>query len=156
MTNLSNPNLKFEIPSSIETHKIIKGLYPYKLASNDINQKGVTSAYFKKGYSPKEYYIIDNLPYLDNLEYILYNNKIHIYFPDYSYEKSNSIYQKENLEGKITYNIELEINNKITTYSSLTPIIEVPYYPFLNYKISGYLSYQYATNYKSNYFTLLL
>ena len=156
MSNLSNPTLKFEVPNSIETHKIIKGLYPYKLASNDINQKGVTTAYFKKGYSPKEYYQIENLPYLDNLEYILYNNKIHIYFPDYSYEESNSIYQKENLEGKIIYNIELEINNKITTYTSLTPLIEVPYYPFLNYKISGYLSYQYATNYKSNYFTFLL
>ena len=156
MSNLSNPTLKFEVPNSIETHKIIKGLYPYKLASSDLNQKGVTTAYFKKGYSPKEYYKIDNLPYLDNLEYLLYNDKIHIYFPDYTYEETNSIYQKENLEGKITYNIELEINNKITTYTSLTPIIEVPYYPFLNYKISGYLSYQYATNYKSNYFTFLL
>ena len=73
---------------------------------------------------------------------------------NYIYENTKSIYQKENLEGRITYNVELQFNEYTKTYSSFEPIVEVPYYPFLEYKISGYLSYEYATNYKSNYFTL--
>jgi len=154
MEEISNEDNKFLIPSSIEKKEIIKGLYPYKLAINEVNKKGVTSAYFKKKYAPKEYYTIDPLPTLDSLDYIYYNDSLHIYFNDYSYENTKSIYQKENLEGRITYNVELQFNEYTKTYSSFEPIVEVPYYPFLEYKISGYLSYEYATNYKSNYFTL--
>ena len=156
MKEIANPNLKFNIPKNIETHNIVKGLYPYKLATKEINPKGVIKSYFKKGYAPKEYYNIEPLPNLTNLEYIYYNDLIHIYFPDLSYPKSNSIYKKENLEGRITYNVDVIFNDYVKTYSSIEPLIEIPYYPFLEYKISGYLSYEYATNYKSNYFTLLL
>lgn len=156
MEEISNPNLHFNIPSSIETHNIVKGLYPYKLATSEINLKGITSAYFKKGHSPTSYYEIEPLPNLENLDYIYYDDTLHIYFNNYDYKKTSSIYQRENLEGRITYNIELQFNDYIKTYTSLEPIIKVPYYPFLEYKISGYLSYEYATNYKSNYYTLEL
>ena len=156
MEEICDPSLKFYIPTSIETHNIVKGLYPYKLATNDLNFKGITSAYFKKGTSPLSYYEITPLPNLVNLDYIYYNDMLHIYFDNYDYDKTNKIYQRENLEGRITYNIELQFDNYTKTYTSLEPIIEVPYYPFLEYKISGYLSYEYATNYKSNYYTLEL
>lgn len=156
MDEISNPNLSFDIPSSIESHNIIKGLYPYQLATNEINQKGIISAYFKKGHAPTSYYQIPPLPILDNLDYIYYNDILHIYFNNYEYEKTNNIYKRENLEGRITYNIELQFDDYIKTYTSYEPIVEVPYYPFLEYKISGYLSYEYATNHKSNYYTLTL
>ena len=154
MEEVAKKNQTFEIPKSIESYNIVNGLYPYKLATNDINPKGVISAYFKKNSRPKSYYEVTPLPTLDNLEYIYYDDKLHIYFNDLSYTDNKKIYKRENLEGKITYNVELIINDFVYTYTSLTPIIEVPYYPFLKYKISGYLSYQYATNYKSNYLTL--
>ena len=156
MGEVANPNSKFTIPSSIEEKTIIKGLYPYKLAPTNLNFKGVIKSYFKKSATPTNYYEIAPLPNLENLEYIYYNDSLHIYFDDYSYENTSSLYNKENLEGKITYNVDVNINNKITTYTSLEPIIKVPYYPFLEYKISGYLSYENATNYKSNYYTLEL
>ena len=154
MKEVSEENHSFYIPNSISSYNIIKGLYPYQLATSEVNYKGVTSAYFKKGFGPTSYYNIESLPNIDNLEYIYYDDKIHVYFDNYDYEDNNKLFKRENLEGKITYNVEVEINNNITTYSSLEPLVEIPYYPFLKYKISGYLSYQYATNYKSNYYTL--
>lgn len=156
MEEVSSPNKKFTKPNSIESYNIVKGLYPYKLATSELNTKGIISAYFKRGYAPTSYYEISPLPNLENLDYIYYNDTLHIYFNNYEYQKSSALYKRENLEGRITYNIDLEINGQIKTYTSLEPIIEVPYYPFLEYKISGYLSYEYATNYKSNYYTLEL
>ncbi len=156
MNEIADKSKTFSIPTSIKTHKIIKGLYPYKLATNEVNSKGVVSAYFKENCIPKEYYKINPLPILDNLEYLYYDNKIHVYFNNYERQKNSSIYNSDNLEGRITYNVEINFNNKTKTITSLEPIVEVPYYPFLEYKISGYLSYEYATNYKSNYFTFNL
>ena len=156
MEEIADPSLKFNIPSSIIEKTIVKGLYPYKLATNDINPKSTIKSYFKKSATPTQYYEVTPLPNLTNLEYIYYDNLIHVYFDDYSYQNQNTLFKRELTEGRITYNVEVNFNNKIKTYTSLTPYIEVPYYPFLEYKISGYLSYEYATNYKSNYYTLEL
>ena len=153
MEEIADPSITFHVPSSITERTIVKGLYPYKLATNEINSKGTIKSYFKKSATPTSFYEVAPLPILDNLEYIYYNDSLHVYFPNYTYEETKNLYKRENVEGRITYNIELNFNDEIKTFSSLEPIVEVPYYPFLKYKISGYLSYEYATNYKSNYFT---
>ena len=55
MSQVAAKNLDFDIPQGITKINIVKGIYPYVLASEIIPPSLNVQAYFKKGYEPSSY-----------------------------------------------------------------------------------------------------
>lgn len=162
MEKIAARDVSFPIPNNITTQTIIKGIYPYLLPPDYIDNKFLITAYFKKNYLPSKTFETPLLPNLNKVDVFYYDNRAEIHFPlvtedIYSqFKYGRSIFSLEEIIGKPLYCLEVTINGVTQTYSSTTNIIEIPYDLFNEYTIDAYYSYEKVLSIKSNYYRTYL
>lgn len=154
----AKPKLQFSIPSGIVERNIVKGIYPYVLASEIIPSSLNVKAYFKKGYEPSIFYNIPPLPSIDNINLYLIVNDLEIHMPILEQQKSENkiIYNDYMVTGDILYCVDVFINDEIYTYESKKNIITIPYDDYINLTIKAYYKYEKLPNITSQKYNVTI
>lgn len=157
MSIVAKPNLSFKKVENIVKKTIVKGVYPYKLANENIPNQCKIEAYFKKGFEPNEFYKIEQLPEIMNLDVYLMDGFLEIHFPNVSFENNildNIIFSPLMVTGKIIYCIDIEFNNHVSTYKSYEPIVNVPLPSETSFIIKGYYQYENIPSFTSTKYNI--
>ena len=144
MSMVAKEKLSFAIPKGIIKVPIVKGIFPYVLASEIVPASLKVDAYFKEGYEPYSYYSFDPLPNIKNLDIYLVGTNLEFHFPILEPPRydEKKIFNSLDITGDILYCIDAYINDQIYTYESKKNIITIPFDDYTNMNIKAYYKYE--------------
>ncbi len=157
MSQIAKPNLSFNLPTGLIKKTIVKGLYPYKLATDIIPKELQVEAYFKKGFEPDSYYEISALPNINNLDIYVINDTIEFHFPPINEFKEEKIFSSEMVTGNVLYCLEIYDGDnliKIIKRDSAIISLEIDFYQDIT--IKAYYQYEKIPTYTSQKYNVTI
>ena len=158
MSQVAAKNLDFDIPQGITKINIVKGIYPYVLASEIIPPSLNVQAYFKKGYEPSSYYQLPDLPNVETLDIFLVGDKLEVHFPlvKYNNKLDKVIFSDSLVTGDVLYCVDIETNGENYTIESKKNIITIDYDDYIDLTIKAYYKYEKLPDYISQKYNVVI